>query len=94
MFPSASKHEPRLPAGTRVHVIQHVRVGHRRWKTQTQGVVIDEGIRPIGGMEMGSKALYCRQPTLTLRMDDGERTVVTLDENTEVRPVDSPAGSP
>ncbi|MFO0956378.1 MAG: hypothetical protein U0800_02795 [Isosphaeraceae bacterium] len=94
MFPSASQPEPRFPAGTRVNVVQFVRVGHRRWKTQSQGTVVEEGIRPVGGMEMGSKALYCRQPTVTLRKDDGELTVVTLDENTEIRPVDSPAGPP
>ena len=86
--------QPKFTPGAQVRVVQYVRVGHRRWKTQTQGTVVGEGIRPVGGMEMGSKALYCRQPTVTLRMDDGELTVVALDENTEVQAVDSPAGSP
>ena len=76
---------PRYPAGTRVKVRQHVRVGHRRWTTEIGGVVEDEGQRPIGGMEMGGKSLYCRQNTLRLRHDDGEITVVALDEATEVQ---------
>jgi hypothetical protein len=33
---------------------------------------------------MGGKARYCHQPTLRLRRDDGELTVVALDDNTEV----------
>lgn len=98
MFPSSEKAAPKFPPGTRVQVVQYVRVGHRRWKTQTVGTVASEGARPVGGMEMGAKALHSRQPTLTLRMDDGELTVLALDENTEVRVVGdrSPAaaGSP
>lgn len=92
MFPSATKPEPRFPAGTRVNVVQYVRVGHQRWKTQAEGTVVSEGIRPVGGMEMGSKAQFCRQPTLTLRRDDGELTVIVVDENTEIQPIDPPAG--
>lgn len=89
MFPNTAKPAPRFQPGTRVQVVQYVRVGHRRWKTQFTGTVVGESIRPVGGMEMGSKALYCHQPTLTLRRDDGELTAVALDENTEVRPLDA-----
>jgi hypothetical protein len=78
---------PKYPAGSRVRVVQHVRVGHRRWSTNVVGTVEDEGSRPIGGMEMGGKALYCRQPTLRLRLDDGEVTVVAVDEQTTVEPL-------
>ncbi len=78
--PPKSKYEP----GTVVRVIQSVRVGDKRWKTAVVGVVEHEGLRPVGGMEMGGKALYCRQDTLRLRKDDGEITVVALDENTTV----------
>ena len=74
-------------AGTRVRVTQFVRIGHRRWKTEVVGTVQLEGIRPVGGMEMGGKALYCHQPTLTLRLDDGELLEVALDENTLVEPI-------
>ncbi len=80
--PPKSRFEP----GTPVRVIQHVRVGHRRWTTELTGVVEGEGLRPVGGMEMGGKAMYCRQSTLRLRKPDGEITVVALDENTEVKP--------
>ena len=70
-----------------VRVIQHVRVGHRRWATELIGAVEAEGTRPVGGMEMGGKAIYVSQDTLRLRKEDGEITVVALDENTEVRPL-------
>ena len=82
MIPSRPK--PKYEVGTPVRVTQHVRVGHRRWTTTTEGTVADEGTRPVGGMEMGGKALYCLQPTIQLRRADGEITVVALDENTEV----------
>src|SRR5262245_302098 len=91
MFPSPARPAPRFAPGTRVVVEQFVRVGHRRWKTQVTGTVLGEGVRPVGGMEMGSKARYSFQPTLSLRQDDGELTVVALDDNTDVRPLDAPA---
>jgi hypothetical protein len=78
---------PKYTPGTRVRVIQHLRVGHRHWTTEVIGTVEGEGLRPVGGMEMGGKGLYCRQPTLRLRHDDGTVTVVSLDEHTEVQPL-------
>ena len=82
MIPTPPK--PRYAPGTRLRVIQHVRVGHLEWSTQVEGVVEKEGFRPVGGMEMGGKALYCHQPTLRLRRDDGEVTVVAIDEDSRV----------
>ena len=78
MIPTPPK--PRFEPGTRVRAIQRVRVGHREWSTQVIGVVEREGVRPVGGMEMGGKGLYCRQPTIRLRRDDGEIVDVALDE--------------
>ncbi len=86
MIPKPPK--PRYIPGTRVRVVQHVRVGHRKWTTEVVGTVDGEGQRPVGGMEMGGKGLYCRQPTLTLRRDDGEVTVLAVDEHTEVHPIE------
>lgn len=85
MIPSPPK--PKYAAGTRLRVVQHVRVGHQRWTTEVTGAVEHEGIRPVGGMEMGGKALYCHQPTLRLRREDGELTVVAIDDNTEVHEI-------
>jgi|GEM_PF-1728684 len=76
--------EPKYAPGTKVRVIQHARVGHRRWRTQVEGVVVNEGIRPVGGIEMGGKAAFCRQNTLMLKKADGELTQVAIDENTEI----------
>ena len=81
---------PKYAPGTRVRVIQTVRVGHRHWTTRVEGVVELEGFRPVGGIEMGGKASYCHQPTLRLRRDDGEVTVVALDEKTQVQTIAVP----
>jgi len=89
MIPTVNR-EPLVPPGTRVRVTQHVRVGHQRWRTVVIGTVEDSSLRPVGGMEMGGKALYCHQPTLRLRMDDGEVTVLALDANTEVETIEAP----
>jgi len=89
MIPTAGK--PRYSPGTRVRVTQHVRVGHRRWLTQFEGVVEREGRRPVGGIEMGGKASYVQQPTLRLRRDDGEITEVALDASTQVEEVADPS---
>ncbi len=77
--------------GTRVRVTQYVRVGHRRWLSQVEGVVVKEGRRPVGGIEMGGKASYCQQETFQLRRDDGEITEVALDSETQVELVADPA---
>jgi hypothetical protein len=82
MIPTPPK--PRYLPGTRLRVIQRVRVGHREWTTQVEGVLEKEGLRPVGGMEMGGKSVYCHQPTLRLLRDDGEVTVVALDEDSRV----------
>jgi len=88
MIPTPPK--PRFEPGTRVRTTQKVRVGHREWTTSFVGVVEREGVRPVGGMEMGGKGLYCRQPTIRIRRDDGEITDVALDDWTRFEVV-SPA---
>jgi hypothetical protein len=88
MIPSPPK--PKYVPGTRLHIVQFVRVGHRRWKTEVEGVVIKESRRSVGGIEMGGKASYCQQETLQLRRDDGEITEVAIDQNTQVEEVTAP----
>ncbi len=75
---------PQYSPGARLRVTQYVRVGHRRWLTQVEGVVVHESRRPVGGIEMGGKASYCHQKTLQLKRDDGELTVVTIDQGTRI----------
>ncbi len=82
MIPTPPK--PQFEPGTRVKAVQRVRVGHREWSTQVIGVVEREGVRPVGGMEMGGKSLYCRQKTIRLRRDDGEIIELALDEWTRI----------
>lgn len=83
-----SETKPLYPTGIRVRVTQFVRVGHRRWATQIEGTIVDASARPVGGMEMGGKAFYCHQPTIRLKLDDGELTTVALDETTRVEQLD------
>jgi hypothetical protein len=85
MIPTTPK--PKYAPGTRVRVTQLVRVGHRQWTTQVEGVIETEGYRPVGGTEMGGKSTYVLQPTLRLRRDDGEFTVVALDDDSQVQTV-------
>jgi hypothetical protein len=90
MIPIPTPLKPRFTPGTRVRATQRVRVGHREWTTQVVGVVEAEGLRPVGGMEMGGKASYCQQPTIRLRRDDGEVIVVALDDDTQVEAIPTP----
>jgi hypothetical protein len=90
MIPTPPK--PNYAPGARLRVTQHVRVGSRQWTTRVEGVVERESYRPVGGMEMGGKASYCLQPTLRLRRDDGEVTVVAVDEGTLVEEVPASEG--
>ncbi len=83
MIPTPPK--PKYAPGTRLRVTQRVRVGHREWTTQVDGLVELEALRPVGGMEMGGKASYCQQPTLRLRRDDGEIIVVALDDDSVIQ---------
>jgi hypothetical protein len=85
MIPTPPK--PKYTPGTRLRVTQRVRVGDRIWTTRVEGVVEKDGLRPVGGIEMGGKAVYCHQPTVRLRRDDGEVTVVACDEDTVVEPI-------
>jgi hypothetical protein len=85
MIPPPPK--PQYQPGTRVRVAQHVRVGHRQWVTEVEGVVVGEGRRPVGGIEMGGKASYSQQKTLQLKRDDGEITEVAVDEQTRVETI-------
>ena len=87
MIPTPPK--PRFEPGTLVRAIQRVRVGHREWSTQVIGIVERESVRPVGGMEMGGKSLYCRQSTIRLRKEDGEITDVALDQWTKLEAIPS-----
>ena len=80
----------RFEPGTPVRVIQHVRVGKTSWTTEVVGQVVTEGLRPIGGMEMGTKAAASSQLTLTLKGEDGELSTIAIDERTEVQPLSEP----
>jgi hypothetical protein len=81
---------PLYPPGSRLRITQYVRVGHRRWLTRVEGIVVHESRRPVGGIEMGGKASYCHQKTLRLKRDDGELTEVAVDQETQVETIAGP----
>jgi hypothetical protein len=85
MIPTPPK--PKYQPGTRLRIVQSVRVGDRAWRTEVVGTVEREALRPVGGMEMGGKSAYCHQPTIRLRKADGEVTVVAVDEGTAVEEI-------
>jgi len=89
MIMSQSEPSFPFPAGTRVRVAQQVRVADRKWVTYVTGTVESGAARPLGGMEMGSKAAYSYQPTLRLRLDDGEITSIAIDEQTQIETLDA-----
>lgn len=84
-------HDPRsrtdYPVGTRVRVTHLVRVGSSRWSTSVEGRVVARSLRPVGGVEMGSRAIATTQATLRLELDDGEITELALDDWTQVEPI-------
>jgi hypothetical protein len=80
--------------GTRVRVGHMVRVGSKEWKTFVTGTVDGSSIRPVGGMEMGSKAFFSYQPTLRLKLDDGEITTLAIDEQTTIETLSPAAARP
>jgi hypothetical protein len=82
MIPTAPP--PTYPVGTRLRIVQHVRIGSHRWATQIVGTVEGESLRPLGGIEMGAKSRFGFQPTLVLRLQDDELTTVALDDRSEV----------
>jgi hypothetical protein len=88
MIPTPPK--PKYQPGIRVRVTQYVRVGHRRWLTQVEGIVVKEGRRPVGGIEMGGKASYCQQETIQLKRTDGEITEVAVDSETQIEVMTDP----
>ncbi len=91
MIPTTPKSQ--YTPGTRVRVTQYVRIGHRRWLTQVEGVIERSSRRPVGGIEMGGKASYCQQETIRLRRDSGEITEVALDAETQIETIEAPTGA-
>ncbi len=86
--------QPLIPPGSLVRIAQRVRVGDQAWTTFVTGTVEADGTRPVGGMEMGGKARFTQQPTVRLRLSDGEITVVAVDEGTRYEVLNSAEARP
>jgi hypothetical protein len=73
-----------LTVGDRVRVVHEVKIGSKRWKTTTEGVV--------ERVERRRQGLHFRRNVddkvfsdlMVLRLDDGQLTTVTVDEFTAI----------
>jgi hypothetical protein len=73
-----------LQPGDRLRVIHEVRVGFRRWVTETEGTVVAKQRRRHGLHFDRNPDDKVFSDVLLLRKDDGELTEVTLDEFTKL----------
>lgn len=82
-----------LKPGVRVRVIQQIDRREGPWTTAVEGVLVEVGTRPTGSWFVGMPARRYPLKRLTLRKDDGELTVLSLDEDSCIEVV-SPASQP
>jgi ribosomal protein L19 len=77
----------RLKPGDRVRVTQTVRVGSRQWDTSFTGTVLETRRAQTGLHFDRARDDRVFVDTIVLNRGDGERTTVTLDENTQIEVV-------
>lgn len=71
-----------LTPGARVVVTQQIALPDRTWVTQVRGTVVGYEQRPTGSWFAHSKDDRLWLDRLTLRKDDGEISVLNLDQYT------------
>jgi hypothetical protein len=80
----------KLTPGTRIRVIQQIDRREGDWHAQVEGTVVDVGMRPTGSWFVGKPHGRYPLKRITLRKDDGELTVLSLDEDSRVEIVPAP----
>lgn len=75
---------PRLTPGTRVRVVQQIDRREGDWHCEVSGTVVRVEVRPTGSWFVGQPAGRYPLTRLTLRKDDGELSVISLDEDSRV----------
>ena len=73
-----------LPPGTRIRVIQQIDRREGDWHARIEGTVVDVRMRPTGSWFVGKPQGRYALKRITLRKDDGELTVLSLDEDSRV----------
>lgn len=79
----------RLKPGDHIEVEHRVKVGLREWSTTTRGTVIRTERRRHGLHHRRNPDDRVWSDVIVLDRPDGERTTVTVDEYTRIRPVES-----
>ncbi len=76
--------DPIYKPGTRVRVLQQIPQRDEAWTTQARGTIVKYDQRKTGSWYAHSKDERLWLDRLTLRTDDGEIIMLSLDENTRV----------
>ncbi len=74
-----------LQPGDRIEVTHQVKVGFRSWETVTRGEVVEIDRQRHGLHYPRADDDKVFSDTIVLRREDGELTMVTIDEFTEIR---------
>jgi len=75
-----------LQAGDRIEVDHTVRVGSQQWSITTRGTVVQTERRRHGLHHRRNPDDHVWSDVIVLSRPDGERTTVTVDEYTRIRP--------
>lgn len=78
-----------LRPGDRVELEHEVKVGSQRWRTKTAGTVVSTERRRHSLHHKRNDDDKVFSDLIVLKLDDGERTTVTLDEFSVLRKVAS-----
>lgn len=80
-----------LPKGTPVRVAQVIDRREGKWTTRAEGVLESCGFEETGAWFAHGKRAKLWLPRLHIRKPDGEITVLAMDRNSVVEPLDLPA---
>jgi hypothetical protein len=83
---------PVYQPGTRVRVLQQIPQRDEVWTTQAEGTVVKYDQRKTGSWYAHSKDERLWLDRLTLRTDDGEIVMLSLDENTRLEQIADSTG--
>ncbi|MFV2070941.1 MAG: hypothetical protein ACC645_28575 [Pirellulales bacterium] len=78
-----------LKPGDRIEVDHAVKVGRQQWSTTTRGTVVETQRRRHGLHHRRNPDDRVWSDVIVLSRPDGERTTVTVDEYTRIRPAAS-----
>lgn len=81
----------KLTPGTRVRIVQRIRRREGMWTTEVEGEVVDVLNAPTGSWYAHGKDDRYWLKRIRLRKDDGEITLISLDEGSRIILLDEAA---